>query len=104
MIYTLCTRQGAPSGYATIVILICFMFAMLFVIVGIIGEYIAILFSELRIDRFILWKKPGIWKARGGSNSAGKIQARAEESFEKSLIKIRKSLLKNYPNVCAKLS
>ena len=48
MIYTLCTRQGAPGGYATIVILICFMFAMLFVIVGIIGEYIAILFSELK--------------------------------------------------------
>ncbi|MCD8223712.1 MAG: glycosyltransferase family 2 protein [Clostridiales bacterium] len=48
MIYTLCTRGGAPSGYATIVIVNCFMFAMLFVIVGIIGEYIAILFSELK--------------------------------------------------------
>ena len=48
MIYTLFTRQGAPSGYATIVVLICFMFAMLFVIVGIIGEYIAILFTELK--------------------------------------------------------
>ncbi len=48
MIYTLCTRQGAPSGYATIVILNCFMFAILFVIVGIIGEYIAILFSEMK--------------------------------------------------------
>lgn len=48
MIYTLCTRQGAPSGYATIVVLICFMFAILFVIVGIIGEYLAILFSELK--------------------------------------------------------
>lgn len=48
MIYTLCTRQSAPSGYATIVVLICFMFAILFVIVGIIGEYIAILFSELK--------------------------------------------------------
>lgn len=48
MIYTLFTRQGAPSGYATIVVLICFMFAVLFVIVGIIGEYIAILFSELK--------------------------------------------------------
>lgn len=48
MIYTLCTRGGAPSGYATIVILICFMFSMLFLIVGIIGEYIAILFSELK--------------------------------------------------------
>ena len=48
MIYTLCTRQGAPSGYTTIVILNCFMFAVLFVIVGIIGEYMAILFSELK--------------------------------------------------------
>lgn len=48
MVYTLLTRQGAPSGYATIVVLICFMFAILFVIVGIIGEYIAILFSELK--------------------------------------------------------
>ena len=48
MIYTLCTRQGAPSGYATIVILNCFMFAVLFLIVGIIGEYIGILFSELK--------------------------------------------------------
>ena len=27
MVYTLCTRQGAPSGYATIVVLLCFMFA-----------------------------------------------------------------------------
>ncbi len=48
MVYTLCTRQGAPSGYATIVTVNCFMFAILFVIVGIIGEYIAILFSELK--------------------------------------------------------
>lgn len=48
MVYTLCTRHGAPSGYATIVILNCFMFAILFVIVGIIGEYIAILFSEMK--------------------------------------------------------
>lgn len=48
MIYTLLTRGGAPSGYATIVVLICFMFSILFVIIGIIGEYIAILFSELK--------------------------------------------------------
>lgn len=48
MVYTLLTRRGAPSGYATIVILNCFMFAILFVIVGIIGEYIAVLFSELK--------------------------------------------------------
>ena len=48
MLYTLFTRAGAPSGYATIVVLLCFMFAMLFVVVGIIGEYIAILFTELK--------------------------------------------------------
>ncbi len=48
MVYTLFTRRGAPSGYATIVILNCFMFAVLFVIVGIIGEYIAILFNEMK--------------------------------------------------------
>ena len=48
MIYTLLTRRGAPSGYATIVVLLCFMFAMMFIIIGIIGEYIAILFTELK--------------------------------------------------------
>ncbi len=48
MVYTLLTRQGAPSGYATIVILNCFMFAILFLIVGIIGEYMAIMFSEMK--------------------------------------------------------
>ena len=48
LVYTLLTRGGAPSGYATIVILNCFMFAILFLIVGIIGEYIAILFAELK--------------------------------------------------------
>ena len=48
LIYTLLTRRGAPDGYATIVVLICFMFAILFLIVGIIGEYISILFTEMK--------------------------------------------------------
>lgn len=50
MMYTIWTwfQYGTPSGYATIVVLISFMFAMMFVIVGIIGEYIAILFAELK--------------------------------------------------------
>lgn len=48
MIYTLLTRGTAPGGYTTIVVLICFMFAILFAIVGIIGEYMAILFAELK--------------------------------------------------------
>lgn len=50
MIYTIYTwaKFGAPSGYATIVVLLCFMFAVMFVLIGIIGEYIAILFAELK--------------------------------------------------------
>ena len=48
MVYTLFTRGGAPSGYATIVVLICVMFAMMFFLIGIIGEYIAILFTEMK--------------------------------------------------------
>ncbi len=46
LLYTLLTREGAPSGYATIVILNCFMFAMLFFVIGIIGQYIAVMFEE----------------------------------------------------------
>ena len=67
MIYTIWTwvRVGAPDGYATIVVLICFMFAVLFLIVGIIGEYIAILFSELK-DRpiYIVEKTENINQSR----------------------------------------
>lgn len=48
LVYTLFTRKGAPSGYATIVVLLCFMFAMLFMLIGIIGEYISVLFAELK--------------------------------------------------------
>ena len=48
LIYTLCTYQHAPSGYATIVTLICFLFAVLFVVIGVIGEYIAVLCAELK--------------------------------------------------------
>ena len=40
MIYTIVSfiRVGTPSGYATTICLICFMFSVLFFIVGIIGE------------------------------------------------------------------
>ena len=50
MIYTIWSwaEVGTPSGYATTIVLICFMFAILFLIVGIIGYYIAILFAELK--------------------------------------------------------
>ncbi|MBQ9420489.1 MAG: glycosyltransferase family 2 protein [Lachnospiraceae bacterium] len=48
IIYTLFTRSGAPSGYATIVIVLCFMFAVLFMLLGIMGGYIAIMFREMQ--------------------------------------------------------
>ena len=48
LVYTLLTRNGAPSGYATLIIFLCFMFAVLFLILGIIGEYLAIMFSEIK--------------------------------------------------------
>ena len=48
IIYTLITRGGAPSGYATIVILLCFMFAVLFMLLGIMGSYISIIFREMK--------------------------------------------------------
>ena len=48
IIYTLLTRGGAPSGYATIVILLCFMFAVLFMLLGIMGSYISIIFREMK--------------------------------------------------------
>lgn len=48
LIYTLFSFHSAPTGYTTLVVLICFLFAMLFLVVGIIGQYIAILFSEIK--------------------------------------------------------
>lgn len=50
MIYTIINKflNGAPGGYTTIVVLLCFLFAITFFLIGIIGEYIAILFSEIK--------------------------------------------------------
>jgi len=50
MIYTIVTKilYDAPSGYPTIITLLCFMFAITFAIIGIIGQYIAILFAEVK--------------------------------------------------------
>ena len=49
-VYTIVTwiREGAPSGYATIIVLLCFMFGVLFFMVGIIGAYISVLFKEIK--------------------------------------------------------
>ena len=50
MIYTIVSfiRVGTPSGYATTICLICFMFSVLFFIVGIIGEYLGIILFEIK--------------------------------------------------------
>ena len=48
LIYSLLTHNGAPSGYSTIVVLNCFMFSILFLVIGIIGRYIAVLFAEVK--------------------------------------------------------
>lgn len=49
-VYTVITwiQVGAPSGYATIVVLLCFMFGVQFIILGIQGEYLSVLFSEVK--------------------------------------------------------
>lgn len=61
-IYTIVTwaRVGTPSGYATMVVLICFMFTIMFFLIGIIGQYIGILFTEMK-DRpiYIVEEKLG---------------------------------------------
>jgi len=50
MIYTLYSRYklNTPTGYATIIVAMCFMFSLLFVLIGIIGQYISILFTEVK--------------------------------------------------------
>ena len=48
LLYSLVNRSGAPSGYTTLVTLICLLFGMVFFILGIMGQYIAVLFTELK--------------------------------------------------------
>lgn len=50
MIYTIVNKiiYGAPAGYSTIIVFLCFMFSILMVIIGVIGEYISILFTEIK--------------------------------------------------------
>lgn len=50
MIYTIVNKiiNGAPAGYSTIIVVLCFMFAATLVIIGIIGEYLAVLLVETK--------------------------------------------------------
>ncbi len=38
----------APSGYSTLIVDLCFMFGVLFIILGFISEYLAIIFAEVK--------------------------------------------------------
>lgn len=50
MIYTIINKIcfDVPSGYSTIIVFLSFMFAVLMIIIGVIGEYISILFAEIK--------------------------------------------------------
>jgi dolichol-phosphate mannosyltransferase len=50
MIYTIINKfvNDVPSGYSTIVVALCFLFSVNLIVIGIIGEYIAILFTEIK--------------------------------------------------------
>lgn len=50
MIFTIANKliNGAPAGYSTIIVAMCFMFAVTLIVIGIIGEYIAVLFAEIK--------------------------------------------------------
>lgn len=50
MVYTIIDKivNGTPAGYATIIVALCFMFAVSLVVIGIIGEYVSILFAEIK--------------------------------------------------------
>ncbi len=39
---------NAPDGYSTTIVLLCFMFGVLFIILGFISEYLAIIFAEVK--------------------------------------------------------
>ncbi|MBE7048618.1 MAG: glycosyltransferase family 2 protein [Ruminococcaceae bacterium] len=50
MIYTIIQKfvHDAPGGYSTIIVAMCFMFAILLGVIGIIGQYISVLFIEIK--------------------------------------------------------
>jgi dolichol-phosphate mannosyltransferase len=50
MVYTIINKvvNDVPAGYSTIIVALCFLFAVTLLVVGIIGEYIAILFNEVK--------------------------------------------------------
>lgn len=57
MIFTIINKivNGAPAGYSTIIVVLCFMFAVVLMVIGIIGEYICRFVCGIKDhDRYIL--------------------------------------------------
>jgi dolichol-phosphate mannosyltransferase len=50
MIYSIINRllYDTPAGYSTIIVALCFLFAVTLCVLGVIGEYISILFAEIK--------------------------------------------------------
>ena len=50
MIYSIVNRilYDTPAGYSTIIVALCFLFAVTLCVLGVIGEYISILFTETK--------------------------------------------------------
>ena len=50
LIYSIIQKvmYGAPAGYSTLIVVMCFMFFITLLSIGIIGEYISILFIEIK--------------------------------------------------------
>lgn len=50
MIYSIVCKIffETPVGYTTIIVALCFMFAITLFVIGVIGQYIAVLFSEIK--------------------------------------------------------
>lgn len=50
MIYSIYNKlvYGAPAGYSTLIVVMCFMFFVTLFSIGIIGQYLAILFAEIK--------------------------------------------------------
>lgn len=40
--------HNTPAGYSTIIVALCFLFSVTLIVIGIIGEYISILFAEVK--------------------------------------------------------
>lgn len=50
IIYSIIVKAvyGAPSGYTTIVVALCFLFSLTLIVLGIMGEYISVLLHEVK--------------------------------------------------------